>query len=122
MPSMETRSGSVPRGACCLCHGQAELGWHPQGYRHMLGLPSRWHIPGRPGEPRVTRRTSRRAKLLRGCKTVSRACHRSAGTAAIPCRGRQAGVRRIVRVRMDADKATNAFTRKIKKLTGIGSL
>jgi len=23
---------------------------------------------------------------------------------------------------MDADKATNAFTRKIKKLTGIGSL
>lgn len=65
------------------------------------------------GVPRGTHRTRRRMKLV-----VAKPRAVLAVTAAMRCRGRRAGTRR----RMDADKAADAFTRKIKKLTGIGSL
>lgn len=70
------------------------------------GFPADGTSQGVPVRLAVTHGTSRRTKLLRGCKTVSRACRRSAGTGGNPVPGSPGcDVEESVRVRMDADKA-----------------
>lgn len=79
-----------------------------------------WHIPGCPGEPGVTHTTHETPSWLRNREPCLPPLCRHGGNPTPGSPG--CDVEESLRVRMDADKATNAFTRKIKKLTGIGSL